>query len=144
MTSIIAQDLITDWSPRPLNRGEAFTLDHYEIYYAKKQAKVILSLKVKNKTVNEDDDVKVTEQIITRTFDGKDDLVYSEVLKAIPDNRLEDFKGAWINTKLDYIYGDNLTSLGQAIAKSKRDKLKLGTPLPSIERKNVAALGMEW
>lgn len=27
---------------------------------------------------------------------------------------------------------------------SKRDKLKLGTPLPSIERKNVAALGMEW
>ena len=127
MTSIIAQDLITDWSPRPLNRGEAFTLDHYEIYYAKKQAKVILSLKVKNKTVNEDDDVKVTEQIITRTFDGKDDLVYSEVLKAIPDNRLEDFKGAWINTKLDYIYGDNLTSLGQAIAKSKRDKLKIPT-----------------
>ena len=117
MTSIIAQDLITDWSPRPLNRGEAFTLDHYEIYYAKKQAKVILFLKVKNKTIDKDDDVKVTEQIITRTFDGKDDLVYSEVLKAIPDNRLEDFKGAWINTKLDYIYGDNLTSLGQAIEK---------------------------
>ena len=42
------------------------------------------------------------EEIIKRSFDGGADLVYSEVLKAIPDGRLEDFKKDWINGKLDY------------------------------------------
>ena len=128
MTQIIAKDLTQKWSPRPLNRGEAFTLDHYKIFYTKKEAKVILLLKVKNKIINPvDDEVAVTSQDIHRTFEGKDDLVYSEVLKAIPDDRLEDFKGDWINTKLDFIYGEDLTTLGQAIARKSRDKLKIPT-----------------
>ena len=57
MTQIIAKDLTQSWSPRPLNRGEAFTLDHYKIFYANKNAKVVLLLKVKNKVVGADDDV---------------------------------------------------------------------------------------
>ena len=122
------KEMIQRWSPRPLNRGEHFTLDHYKIFYTKRHAKVILLLKVKNKTINKvDDEVAVTEQEITRTFDGLADLVYSEVLKAIPDDRLEDFKADWVNTKLDYIYGDNMTILGQAIARNSREKLKIPT-----------------
>ena len=65
MTQIIAKDLTQKWSPRPLNRGEAFTLDHYKIFYTKKEAKVILLLKVKNKIINPvDDEVAVTSQNI--------------------------------------------------------------------------------
>ena len=127
MTQIIAKDLTQSWSPRPLNRGEAFTLDHYKIFYANKNAKVVLLLKVKNKVVGADDDVLTNTQEVKRTFDGGADLVYSEVLKAIPDDRLEDFKADWINTKLDFIYGDNLTKLGQAVARKSRDKLKIPT-----------------
>jgi transcriptional regulator with XRE-family HTH domain len=110
-----ATQMIQKWSPRPLNRGEYFELDHYEIFYAKQNARVKLHLQVKDK------------KIVVRTFDGVADFVYSEVLKAIPDNRLEDFKADWINTKLDFIYGDNLTTLGQAIARKSRDKLKIPT-----------------
>ncbi|QPZ53387.1 putative DNA binding protein [Pelagibacter phage HTVC028P] len=127
MTQIIAKDLTQSWSPRPLNRGEAFNLDHYKIFYANKNAKVVLLLKVKNKVVGGDDEVTVSTQDIRRTFDGGADLVYSEVLKAIPDDRLEDFKADWINCKLDFIYGDNLTKLGQAVARKSRDKLKIPT-----------------
>ena len=78
-----ATQMIQKWSPRPLNRGEYFELDHYKIYHAKANAKVDLFLKIKDK------------KIITRSFDGVADFVYSEVLKAIPDNRLEDFKADW-------------------------------------------------
>ena len=63
--------IIQTWFPRPLNRGEHFTLDHYKIFYANKNAKVILLLKVKNKTINKvDDEVAVSEEVISRTFDG--------------------------------------------------------------------------
>ena len=115
-----ATEMVQSWSPRPLNRGEHFELDHYEIFFANKNAMVQLHLKVKdNKT-------------IIRKFDGNSDFVYSEVLKGLPDNRLEDFKEAWINAKLDWVMeGDGVkykpTLLGQAIARSSRDKLKIPT-----------------
>ena len=115
MTQIIAKNLIQSWSPRPLNRGEPFGLQHYEIFYAKNTARVVLHLLVKG------------GEIIKRTFDGGADLVYSDVLKSIPDGRLEDFKADWVNTKLDFIYGENLTTLGQAVARKSRDKLKIPT-----------------
>ena len=110
MTQIITKDLIQSWSPRPLNRGEPFGLQHYEIFYAKNTARVVLHLLVKG------------GEIIKRTFDGGADLVYSDVLKAIPDGRLEDFKKDWINGKLHYIFKDNL---GQAVARKSREKLKI-------------------
>lgn len=110
-----ATEMVQSWSPRPLNRGEHFELDHYEIFIANKSAKVKLHLKVKdNKT-------------IIRTFDGNSDFVYSEVLKGLPDNRLEDFRADWVNTKLDYVTKQDLTLLGQAIARSTRDKFKIPT-----------------
>ena len=107
---------VQSWSPRPLNRGEHFELDHYKIsFISNKSAKVKLHLKVKdNKT-------------IIRTFDGNSDFVYSEVLKGLPDNKLEDFRADWVNTKLDYVTKQDLTLLGQAIARSSRDKLKIPT-----------------
>ena len=110
-----ATEMVQSWSPRPLNRGEHFELLHYETFIANKTAKVKLYLKVKdNKT-------------IIRTFDGNSDFVYSEVLKGLPDNRLEDFRADWVNTKLDYVTKQDLTLLGQAIARSSRDKLKIPT-----------------
>jgi len=110
-----ATEMVQSWSPRPLNRGEHFELLHYETFIANKSAKVKLYLKVKdNKT-------------IIRTFDGNSDFVYSEVLKGLPDNRLEDFRADWVNTKLDYVTKQDLTLLGQAIARSSRDKLKIPT-----------------
>lgn len=110
-----ATEMVQSWSPRPLNRGEHFELDHYEIFIANKSAKVKLHLKVKdNKT-------------IIRTFDGNSDFVYSEVLKGLPDNRLEDFRADWVNTKLDYVTKQDLTLLGQAIARTTRDKFKIPT-----------------
>ena len=115
MTQIIAKELVQSWSPRPLNRGEPFGLQHYEIFYANKTAKVNLHLLVKG------------GEIIKRSFDGGADLVYSEVLKAIPDGRVEDFRRDWINCKLDFVYGENLTTLGQAVARKKREKLKIPT-----------------
>ena len=110
-----ATQMIQKWSPRPLNRGEYFELDHYKIYHAKANAKVDLFLKIKDK------------KIITRSFDGVADFVYSEVLKAIPDNRLEDFKVDWTNSKLNWIFDKDLTILGQAIARNSRNKLKIPT-----------------
>ena len=110
-----ATEMVQSWSPRPLNRGEHFELLHYETFIANKSAKVKLYLKVKdNKT-------------IIRTFDGNSDFVYSEVLKGLPDNKLEDFRADWVNTKLDYVTKQDLTLLGQAIARSSRDKLKIPT-----------------
>lgn len=110
-----ATEMVQSWSPRPLNRGEHFELDHYKIFFANKSAKVKLHLKVKdNKT-------------IIRTFDGNSDFVYSEVLKGLPDNRLEDFRADWVNTKLDYVTKQDLTLLGQAIARTTRDKFKIPT-----------------
>lgn len=110
-----ATEMVQSWSPRPLNRGEHFELDHYKIFIANKSAKVKLHLKVKdNKT-------------IIRTFDGNSDFVYSEVLKGLPDNRLEDFRADWVNTKLDYVTKQDLTLLGQAIARTTRDKFKIPT-----------------
>ena len=110
-----ATEMVQSWSPRPLNRGEHFELDHYEIFIANKSAKVKLHLKVKdNKT-------------IIRTFDGNSDFVYSEVLKGLPDNRLEDFRADWVNAKLDYVTNQDLTLLGQAIARTTRDKFKIPT-----------------
>lgn len=110
-----ATEMVQSWSPRPLNRGEHFELDHYEIFFANKSAKVKLYLKVKdNKT-------------IIRTFDGNSDFVYSEVLKGLPDNRLEDFRADWVNAKLDYVTNQDLTLLGQAIARTTRDKFKIPT-----------------
>ena len=112
MTQIIAKDLLQSWSPRPLNRGEPFGLQHYEIFYTKDKARVVLHLLVKG------------GEIIKRTFDGGADIVYSDVLKAIPDGRLEEFKRDWINGKLDYIFDDK-TLLGQAIGRKSREKLKI-------------------
>lgn len=110
-----ATEMVQSWSPRPLNRGEHFELLHYETFFANKSAKVKLYLKVKdNKT-------------IIRTFDGNSDFVYSEVLKGLPDNRLEDFRADWVNTKLDYVTKQDLTLLGQAIARTTRDKFKIPT-----------------
>ena len=112
-----ATEMVQSWSPRPLNRGEHFELDHYEIFFTFKKTMVQLHLKVKD------------NKIIIRKFNGNSDFVYSEVLKGLPDNRLEDFKEAWINAKLDWVMeGDgvkyNTTLLGQAIAKNKRDDFK--------------------
>ena len=110
-----ATEMVQSWSPRPLNRGEHFELLHYETFIANKTAKVKLYLKVKdNKT-------------IIRTFDGNSDFVYSEVLKGLPDNRLEDFRASWVNAKLDYVTNQDLTLLGQAIARTTRDKFKIPT-----------------
>jgi len=109
------KDMIQTWSPRPLNRGEHFELDHYEIFFANKRAKVLLHLSVKN------------NETIIRKFDGLSDFVYSEVLKGLPDNRLEDFRTDWVNAKLDYVTHQDLTLLGQAIARQSRDKLKIPT-----------------
>ena len=110
-----ATEMVQSWSPRPLNRGEHFELLHYETFFANKTAKVKLYLKVKdNKT-------------IIRTFDGNSDFVYSEVLKGLPDNRLEDFRADWVNAKLDYVTNQDLTLLGQAIARTTRDKFKIPT-----------------
>jgi len=106
MTQIIAKDLIQSWSPRPLNRGEFFELDHTEIFFTNKEARVNLFLEVKNK------------QIIKRTFVGDPDHVYSEVLKALPDFKVEAFKEAWINTKLD-------TFFEHAFDKNLKDKIKI-------------------
>ena len=115
-----ATEMVQSWSPRPLNRGEHFELDRYEIFFANKNTMVQLHLLVKN------------NETIIRKFDGNSDFVYSEVLKGLPDNRLEDFKEAWINAKLDWVMeGDGVkykpTLLGQAIARSSRDKLKIPT-----------------
>jgi hypothetical protein len=115
-----ATEMVQSWSPRPLNRGEHFELDHYEIYFANKKTMVQLHLKVKdNKT-------------IIRKFDGNSDFVYSEVLKGLPDNRLADFKEAWIKAKFDwFMESDGVkykpTILGQAIARNSRQKLKIPT-----------------
>ena len=108
-----ATEMVQTWSPRPLNRGEHFELDHYEIFFANKKAMVQLHLLVKN------------NETIIRKFDGKSDFVYSEVLKGLPDNRLEDFRTDWVNAKLDYVTSQDLTLLGQAIARQSRDKLKI-------------------
>ena len=110
-----ATEMVQTWSPRPLNRGEHFELDHYEIFFANKKAMVQLHLLVKN------------NETIIRKFDGKSDFVYSEVLKGLPDNRLEDFRTDWVNAKLDYVTSQDLTLLGQAIARQSRDKLKIPT-----------------
>ena len=110
-----ATEMVQSWSPRPLNRGEHFELDHYEIFFANKKAMVQLHLLVKN------------NETIIRKFDGNSDFVYSEVLKGLPDNRLEDFRTDWVNAKLDYVTQQDLTLLGQAIARSSRDKLKIPT-----------------
>ena len=110
-----ATEMVQSWSPRPLNRGEHFELDHYEIYFANKKAMVQLHLLVKN------------NETIIRKFDGNSDFVYSEVLKGLPDNRLEDFRTDWVNAKLDYVTQQDLTLLGQAIARNSRDKLKIPT-----------------
>ena len=110
-----ATEMVQTWSPRPLNRGEHFELDHYEIFFANKKAMVQLHLLVKN------------NETIIRKFDGKSDFVYSEVLKGLPDNRLEDFRTDWVNAKLDYVTQQDLTLLGQAIARNSRDKLKIPT-----------------
>ena len=112
-----ATEMVQSWSPRPLNRGEHFELDHYEIFFTFKKTMVQLHLKVKD------------NKIIIRKFNGNSDFVYSEVLKGLPDNKLEEFKEAWINAKLDWVMeGDgvkyNTTLLGQAIAKNKRDDFK--------------------
>ena len=53
------KDMIQTWSPRPLNRGEHFELDHYEIFFANKKAMVQLHLLVKN------------NETIIRKFNGK-------------------------------------------------------------------------
>ena len=37
-----ATEMVQTWSPRPLNRGEHFELDHYEIFFANKKANLIL------------------------------------------------------------------------------------------------------
>lgn len=110
-----ATEMVQSWSPRPLNRGEHFELDHYEIFFANKKAMVQLHLLVKN------------NETIIRKFDGNSDFVYSEVLKGLPDNRLEDFRTDWVNAKLDYVTQQDLTLLGQAIARNSRDKLKIPT-----------------
>ena len=110
-----ATEMVQSWSPRPLNRGEHFELDHYEIYFANKKAMVQLHLLVKN------------NETIIRKFNGNSDFVYSEVLKGLPDNRLEDFRTDWVNAKLDYVTQQDLTLLGQAIARNSRDKLKIPT-----------------
>ncbi|MDC1096455.1 helix-turn-helix domain-containing protein [Pelagibacteraceae bacterium] len=110
-----ATEMVQSWSPRPLNRGEHFELDHYEIFFANKKAMVQLHLLVKN------------NETIIRKFDGNSDFVYSEVLKGLPDNRLEDFRTDWVNAKLDYVTSQDLTLLGQAIARQSRDKLKIPT-----------------
>ena len=110
-----ATEMVQSWSPRPLNRGEHFELDHYKIFFANKKAMVKLHLLVKN------------NETIIRKFDGNSDFVYSEVLKGLPDNRLEDFRTDWVNAKLDYVTQQDLTLLGQAIARNSRDKLKIPT-----------------
>ena len=110
-----ATEMVQSWSPRPLNRGEHFELDHYKIFFANKKAMVKLHLLVKN------------NETIIRKFDGNSDFVYSEVLKGLPDNRLEDFRTDWVNAKLDYVTQQDLTLLGQAIARNSRDNLKIPT-----------------
>jgi len=110
-----ATEMVQSWSPRPLNRGEHFELDHYKIFFANKKAMVKLHLLVKN------------NETIIRKFDGNSDFVYSEVLKGLPDSRLEDFRTDWVNAKLDYVTQQDLTLLGQAIARNSRDKLKIPT-----------------
>ena len=110
-----ATEMVQSWSPRPLNRGEHFELDHYEIFFANKKAMVQLHLSVKN------------NQTIIRKFDGNSDFVYSEVLKGLPDNRLEDFREAWTKAKLDFVFSIDNSRLGQAIARKSRDKLKIPT-----------------
>jgi hypothetical protein len=112
-----ATEMVQSWSPRPLNRGEHFELDHYEIFFTFKKTMVQLHLKVKD------------NKIIIRKFNGNSDFVYSEVLKGLPDNRLEDFKEAWINAKLDWVMeGDGVkyskTILGKAIQESEREDFK--------------------
>ena len=112
-----ATEMVQSWSPRPLNRGEHFELDHYEIFFTFKKTMVQLHLKVKD------------NKIIIRKFNGNSDFVYSEVLKGLPDNRLEDFKEAWINAKLDWVMeGDGVkyskTILGKAIQENDREDFK--------------------
>ena len=112
-----ATEMVQSWSPRPLNRGEHFELDHYEIFFTFKKTMVQLHLKVKD------------NKIIIRKFNGNSDFVYSEVLKGLPDNKLEEFKEAWINAKLDWVMeGDGVkyskTILGKAIQESEREDFK--------------------
>ena len=108
-------EMVQSWSPRPLNRGEHFELDHYEIFFADKKAMVQLFLNVKD------------NKKIIRKFDGNSDFVYSEVLKGLPDNRLKDFNEAWMSAKFDWFMDGDGTSFKQAIAKKSRDKLKIPT-----------------
>ena len=112
-----ATEMVQSWSPRPLNRGEHFELDHYEIFFTFKKTMVQLHLKVKD------------NKIIIRKFNGNSDFVYSEVLKGLPDNKLEEFKEAWINAKLDWVMeGDGVkyskTILGKAIQENDREDFK--------------------
>ncbi len=108
-------EMVQSWSPRPLNRGEHFELDHYEIFFADKKAMVQLFLNVKD------------NKKIIRKFDGNSDFVYSEVLKGLPDNRLKDFNEAWMSAKFDWFMDGDGTSFKQAIARKSRDKLKIPT-----------------
>ena len=128
-----------EWSPRPLNRGEPFDILSYSIYFrdtkffAKEPVRVFVHYEVKKKTkglnklmrlVDAKDQTKPLkfqdkyvhhEYVITREFKGDEDLVYSEVLKILPDNELVNFNTKWTNAKLDFINGADLTILGKAI-----------------------------
>ena len=80
------------WHPSPPNRGEPSTFQSYGIFITKTLSEVHLKSQFKNKLER------------TQVIHGTTELVYNEVLKFLPDNRIEDFKEKWINTKLDKLF----------------------------------------
>ena len=71
MTEIITKNLIQSWSPRPLNRGEPFGLQHYEIFYAKDKAKVVLHLLVKGgEIIKRSDQIHHGDKFLLKTGNG--------------------------------------------------------------------------
>lgn len=53
----------------------------------------------------------------TQIITGTTELVYNEALKFLPDNRIEDFKESWVNTKLDKIFLRPVMQQGRASLK---------------------------
>ena len=116
--------ILVRYEPRVPNRGEPLEFTHYELFISNREARARLYY-----------DAKGNQEILIK-LDGPIDNVYAEALKKIPDNRLEDFKKAWINAKLDYVFSS--PDLKQTAVKKINEAIK--KPNKKLDYKKAADL----